>query len=118
MIPAIVAKQVKAPRIAHGNASRGLQNRHRTRPRHYTVSATCYAQGSITASGGPVYLGEVANNFLALGTRIRLDRPVFGRRDYVVEDRIGSGSELDFYNPSETTCLWFGRREIGFRIRD
>lgn len=83
---------------------------------HYTVSSTCYAQGSVTASGGPVYLGEVANNFLALGSRIMLDRPIFGRREYRVEDRIGSGSELDFYNPSEATCDNYGREEIGFHV--
>jgi 3D (Asp-Asp-Asp) domain-containing protein len=121
-IPAYAVKMEKAPRIVLGDVGR-IRSSHTRGPRrhpwwwghHYTVSATCYAQGSITASGGPVYVGEVANNFLALGTRIYLDGSVFGKRDYVVEDRIGYGSELDFYNPSEATCLWFGRREIGFR---
>jgi 3D (Asp-Asp-Asp) domain-containing protein len=83
---------------------------------HYTVSSTCYAQGGTTASGRQTFVGEVANNSLPLGTRIRLDRPVFGRREFVVLDRIGSGSELDIYEPSEATCLDYGRREIGFRV--
>lgn len=83
---------------------------------HYVVSSTCYSQGSITASGGPVYLGEVANNFLAFGTRIRLDRPVWGRRFFRVEDRIGWGSQLDFYNPSESACNAYGRRTRGFSV--
>ena len=61
-----------------------------------------------------MYLGEVANNFLPLGTRILLDRPVFGRRAFRVEDRIGWGSEMDFYNPSEAICLQYGRQEQGF----
>lgn len=90
-------------------------SRHHAR-QHYLVESTCYAEGSITASGGPVYLGEVANNSLALGTRIRLDRPVFGRRDFRVEDRVGSGSELDIYNPSEATCERYGRERIGFVV--
>jgi 3D (Asp-Asp-Asp) domain-containing protein len=78
------------------------------------VSSTCYHQGTVTASGGGVYVGEVANNFLPLGTRIRLDRPVFGRRAFVVEDHIGWGSELDIYGPSEAACVQYGRQTIGF----
>lgn len=62
-------------------------------------------------------MGEVANNFLPLGARIRTDRPVFGRRNFKVEDRIGSGSELDFYGPSEAACISYGRRRIGFTAR-
>jgi 3D (Asp-Asp-Asp) domain-containing protein len=58
----------------------------------------------------------VANNALPLGTHILLDRPVFGRREYVVLDRIGSGSELDVFNESEAACLDYGRREVGFRV--
>lgn len=58
----------------------------------------------------------MANNFLPLGTRIRLDSPAFGRTDFVVLDHIGSGSELDIFNPSESACLQYGRREIGFRV--
>lgn len=83
---------------------------------HYTVSSTCYSQGGITSSGASVYFGEVANNFLPLGTRILLDHPAFGRREYQVEDRIGYGSELDIYNPSESACIEYGRREIGFHL--
>ena len=78
------------------------------------VDSTCYHQGSITASGEPVYVGEVANNFLPLGTRILLDRPVFGQREFQVEDHIGWGSELDIYGPSESACLDYGRETIGF----
>jgi hypothetical protein len=49
--------------------------------RHYTVQATCYAQAGITASGQETRAGIVANDFLALGTHIRLDESVFGRRE-------------------------------------
>lgn len=81
---------------------------------HYTVSSTCYDQGSITASGRPVFLGEVANNFLPIGTRILLDHSAFGKRHFIVLDHIGWGSELDIYNSSEAACDEWGRREIGF----
>ena len=84
--------------------------------RHYTVSSTCYSQGTITASRQHVYLGEVAQNTLPFGTRIILDHAVFGRRVFTVEDRIGSASQLDFYNPSEAVCVQYGRRTIGFRV--
>jgi 3D (Asp-Asp-Asp) domain-containing protein len=87
-------------------------------PRHYEVSSTCYAQGGVTASGEDAYLGEVAvlPGFLPLGTHIRLDHPEFGRRNYVVLDHIGHGSELDIFNPSEEACIQYGRREIGFTV--
>lgn len=84
--------------------------------RHYDVSSTCYHQGSITASRRSVFVGEVANNFLALGTHIRLDRSVFGRRRFIVLDRIGWGSELDIYGPSEAACIRYGRQRISFTV--
>lgn len=80
------------------------------------MSSTCYAQGGITSSGQQAYFGEVANNFLPLGTRIMLDHPAFGRREFVVLDHIGSGSELDIYYPSEAACNDYGRQERGFRV--
>jgi hypothetical protein len=63
-----------------------------------------------------VYVGEVANNFLPLGTSIMLDHPVFGLRRFVILDHIGWGSELDFYGPSESSCVAFGRETVGFRV--
>jgi 3D (Asp-Asp-Asp) domain-containing protein len=80
------------------------------------VSSTCYSQGTITASGEHVYVGEVANNEYPLGTKIRLEHPVFGLTVFSIEDRIGSGSQLDVYNPSEAACIAYGRQEIGFRV--
>jgi 3D (Asp-Asp-Asp) domain-containing protein len=83
------------------------------------VSSTCYAQGGETATPNvDAYFGEVAvlPGFLPLGTHILLDRPAFGRRAFVVRDHIGYGSELDIFNPSESACLQYGRREIGFRV--
>lgn len=93
---------------------------HHRRPlgRHYTVDSTCYSGGGQTASGDSVYFGEVAvlPGFLPLHTRIRLDHPAFGRRDFVVLDHIGHGSELDIYNSSESACNYYGRQQRGFRV--
>lgn len=93
--------------------------RHHPLGRHYTVSSTCYAQGGATATPHvDAYFGEVAVllGFLPLHTRIRLDRPAFGRRDFVVLDHIGEGSELDIFFPSESACESYGRQQRGFRI--
>lgn len=61
-----------------------------------------------------MFVGEVANNFLPLGTKIRLDHAVFGLRDFVILDHIGYGSELDIYGPSESDCNAYGRQTMGF----
>lgn len=92
---------------------------HRPLGRHYDVSSTCYAQGGPTATPGvDAYFGEVAvlPGFLPLHTKIRLDHPAFGRRDFVVLDHIGEGSELDIFNPSEDACKVYGRQQRGFRV--
>lgn len=81
------------------------------------VSSTCYAQAGTTASGAQTFVGEVAMNSVPLHTHIELSRPVFGHRRFVVLDRIGSGSELDIYDPSERACIDYGRRRIGYVVR-
>lgn len=87
---------------------------HRPKGTHHFAESTCYHEGSITASGSGVYVGEVASNELPLGTHVRLDHAVFGRRDFVVLDRIGYGSQFDVYGPSEADCLAYGRQTLGF----
>lgn len=82
------------------------------------MASTCYAQSGTTASGEQTRPGIVAvlPGFLPLGAWIRLDHPAFGRSVYQVEDHIGSGSELDIYNPSESACLQYGRQTRGFTV--
>jgi hypothetical protein len=75
-----------------------------------SLDATSYCQGTVTASGQAPYIGEVANNMWPLGTRIEVSPAVFGRRYFRVEDRIGWGSSLDFFNPSCSAADEFGRR--------
>ena len=106
------------PFSAAYNSHHHSHNHHKLQPvgRHYSVVSTCYDQGTITASGEHVYIGEVASNQLPLGTTIRLDQPELGQSIYKVEDRIGSGSELDIFDPSQQVCINYGRRDIGFRV--
>jgi hypothetical protein len=83
---------------------------------HVFAVSTCYSQGTITASGERVHVGIVAQNTLRFGTTIVLDRPAFGRRTYKVEDRIGAGSQLDIYDPSEAACIRYGRQRVGYTV--
>jgi hypothetical protein len=75
-----------------------------------SLDATSYCQGTVTASGEAPYVGEVANDVWSLGTRLEVSPRVFGRRFFRVEDRIGWGSQIDFYNSSCSAADVFGRR--------
>jgi hypothetical protein len=60
--------------------------------------------------------GSVANNSLPLGTRIRVWPRVFGHRRWIVRDRIGWGTDWDFWNASCSTAGTFGRRPIRITV--
>jgi 3D (Asp-Asp-Asp) domain-containing protein len=81
-----------------------------------SLGATSYCQGTVTASGQRPYVGEVANNMWPLGTRIVVSPPVWGLSRFVVEDRIGAYSQIDFYNPSCGAADDFGRRIERVRV--
>lgn len=80
------------------------------------ANSTAYCQAGTTASGRPTRWGYVAQNDLPLGTRIHLTRPVRGRRIFRVMDRIGWGSDLDFFMWSCSAARQFGRRTVHFRV--
>lgn len=94
----------------------------------YTVESTAYSlcsSGSTMANGRHVRWGAVANNFLALGTRIRFDRPIVAhrsdgrlvaRRYFTVADRIGYGTQLDVWMPVCADAIAYGRRLATFRV--
>jgi 3D (Asp-Asp-Asp) domain-containing protein len=81
-----------------------------------SLDATAYDQGTITASGEHVYVGEVACNLYPLGTRLQVSPPVFGLNRFRVEDRIGFGSQIDFYTQSYDQAVEFGRRVERVRV--
>jgi 3D (Asp-Asp-Asp) domain-containing protein len=87
----------------------------------FSANSTAYApcsSGTIMADGTHVRAGSVASNRHPLGTRIYLvGRPTFfGRRHFTVRDRIGYGSDLDFWTASCTAARTWGRRVVHYRL--
>jgi 3D (Asp-Asp-Asp) domain-containing protein len=86
----------------------------------FVASSTSYCPGSsgpVMADGTRTRLGSVASNRHPLGTRLRLIGVRFlGRRTFVVRDRIGSGSDLDFWAPSCSASRRWGRRRVRYRV--
>jgi 3D (Asp-Asp-Asp) domain-containing protein len=86
----------------------------------FAASSTSYSpcsSGSVMADGTRTRFGSVASNRHPLGTRIRLIGVRFhGRRTFTVRDRIGSGSELDFWTASCAAARRWGRRRVRYRV--
>lgn len=86
----------------------------------FAASSTSYSpcsSGAIMADGTRTRFGSVASNRHPLGTRIRLVGARFGgRRTFTVRDRIGSGSELDFWTSSCAAARRCGRRRVRYRV--
>lgn len=116
-VMAIMAHCLWAPRLRA--VARSWQRRHQLHlGEHVWANSTAYSacdSGTTTAAGTGTFFGEVAQNTYPLGTRIWMDRPVHGRRLFVILDHIGSGSELDFFMPCGWVDAW-GRREVGYRV--
>lgn len=80
--------------------------------------ATAYALPGLTASGHAVRRGLIAaDNYLPLGTRVRLDAGHYSG-EYVVADRGGRvrGRTIDIWVPSNGEALRFGRRPVKLTI--
>lgn len=74
-----------------------------------TFDTTCYvASGNRTASGLWPRVGMAASNRWPFGTRLRVQRVGV----VTVQDRIGSGSELDLFFASRAACIKFGRQRL------
>lgn len=61
---------------------------------------------------------SIAMNTLPLGSKIKLTgkRTFYGQRTFYVRDRIGWGSQLDFWHPSHSTCMRWGRRQVFYKV--
>lgn len=79
-----------------------------------TIS-TAYCLSGTMADGSGVRAGSVAHNGYPLGTRIAVSPPFYGRRRFVVRDRIGWGTELDFWISSCAAARSWGRRSVRVR---
>src|SRR5205807_7134586 len=82
-------------------------------PGGHALSSTAYCETGNMASGRRAYRGAVAANRWPLGTRLRVSDSPYGPGTFVVEDRIGWGSELDFAMPGDCggANRW-GRRRV------
>jgi 3D (Asp-Asp-Asp) domain-containing protein len=81
------------------------------------LSSTAYCQGGTMADGSQTRPGSVASNLYRLGTRLRVSRSPYGRgRVFVVRDRVGFGSDLDFFVASCSRARYWGRRTVHVHI--
>lgn len=90
-------------------------------PRVYDVEATAYSpcsSGDINASGTHTRFGQLAVNFLPLGTKVKLLIPhsLHGRRTFYIRDRIGWGTETDVFLPNCAEAIRFGRRRLRYEV--
>jgi len=80
------------------------------------VTSTAYSWGcgasGPMANGARPYIGAVAMNMLPLGRRIRVSRSPTGLRWHTVADRIGYGTQLDFFVGSCWLARAWGRRTV------
>lgn len=79
------------------------------------VVSTAYCLSGTMADGSPVRDGSVASNAYPLGTELEIRPSPTGRRYYRVRDRIGWGTELDFWSPTCSAALRWGRRTVRIR---
>jgi 3D (Asp-Asp-Asp) domain-containing protein len=69
------------------------------------------------ANGHRTHVGAVAGNRWPLGTHLRVSDSPFGPGVFVVEDRIGWGSELDFSMPGDCAgANRWGRRRVSVAV--
>lgn len=78
--------------------------------------STAYCLGGTMADGSGVRAGSVANNALPLGTHVLVDPPFYGQRRFTVRDRIGWGTQLDFWHGSCSAARQWGRRTVRLRV--
>lgn len=85
----------------------------------FSVESTCYAEHGLMADGSRTRDRSAAANNLPLGSKIRLIGPrafLGGKRIFVIRDRIGSGSELDLWHPSNAACNRWGRKQVRYVV--
>lgn len=81
-------------------------------PQPVVVQSTAYCDQGTMADGTYTRAGSVAMNMVRLGTRVRVNRSPTGLRYHTVRDRIGWGSQLDFWVPNCAAARAWGRRTV------
>jgi 3D (Asp-Asp-Asp) domain-containing protein len=83
--------------------------------RWIVVVSTAYCLSGTMADGTGVRWGSVASNQYPLGTVLEVAPAPAGRRRWTVRDRIGWGTQLDFWNGSCTSARGWGRHTVRIR---
>lgn len=78
-------------------------------------TSTAYCLSGKMADGSYTRARSVAHNGYPLGTKITVDPPFRGVRRWVVRDRIGHGTQLDFWTPSCANAIRYGRKTVKVR---
>ena len=83
-----------------------------------SLTSTSYCLTGTMADGTQTRPRSVAMNTLPLGSKIKLIKPrsFNGYRIFYVRDRIGYGSELDFWAPSCGQSMSWGRRPVTIKV--
>lgn len=76
------------------------------------ANSTAYCLQGTMANGQKVRAGSVAMNGVPLGTKITVRSSPTGRKHWVVRDRIGHGTQLDFWVPTCGQAIRWGRRNV------
>jgi 3D (Asp-Asp-Asp) domain-containing protein len=79
-----------------------------------TAYSPC-SSGSIMADGTHTRAGSVAHNGYPLGKRLTIWPSPDGRRRFTVRDRIGHGTEVDFWVADCQQAIQWGRRTVHIR---
>ncbi len=83
----------------------------------HAVESTSYCLRGRMADGTYTRARSVAQNGLPFGTKIRTKtRGPGGLRYWFVRDRIGHGSQLDFWQPACAQSRAWGRRRISYTV--
>lgn len=80
------------------------------------TTSTAYCLHGTMADGSYTRAGSIAHNGYPLGTRVTVWPSPTGARHFVVRDRIGWGTQLDFWLPSCSAALAWGRRVVHVRL--
>jgi 3D (Asp-Asp-Asp) domain-containing protein len=80
-----------------------------------SATSTGYCLTGTMADGSYTRAGSIAHNGYPLGTRVTVWPSPTGRRHFVVRDRIGWGTELDFWLPTCGRAITWGRRTVHVR---
>jgi hypothetical protein len=77
-----------------------------------SLSSTSYCQSGTMADGQQTYVGAVAGNLWQLGTWLHVITGSHAGETVQVLDRIGWGSQLDFFSWSCKRAWDYGRQQI------